>query len=418
MNGFNKQSALATKEESANAKAAIEMVDRVSNRIIDAAELRGKYSWQTVVVKSKVPNAFVLPNGKIVVFSGLLPVAKTEAGLAAVLGHEVAHVTARHGAERVSQVLLADIAVTAASVALVAANVQGGAAMGAALGVGAHFGVLLPYSRTHESEADRIGLIYMARAGYNPSEAIGLWQRMAAAGTGNSWEFLSTHPSPATRQVQIAEWEQEAMVYYRDPRRPLPTSITDLVAATAEHQRAAIRAPTADRPSLRAGSWFKVAGTDRPEPRLVRVQSERPCAEGMCLLIEREGIGESVLTRNLALVETRELSGQWRRYSPALVQYQWPLRVGNRWTQAVAMEDSTGRRESVHARFDVVGYETLTVPAGTFLAYRIALAMNGRRVSETWYAPEIGYVLRQVVYRSDGTVVTTDLVKYYLPTGD
>jgi metalloendopeptidase OMA1, mitochondrial len=182
MKFVHEKNATLSSSESPEAAATITFVNRVSERIIDAAGVRGRYEWETVVVKSRKANAFVMPNGKIVIFTGLLPVAKTEAGLAAVIGHEVGHVVARHQAERMSEALMAQIALTAADVALGVSNPKYRPAIGAALGLGALYGVLLPFSRQHESEADHLGLFYMAKAGYDPSEAIGLWQRMEAAG--------------------------------------------------------------------------------------------------------------------------------------------------------------------------------------------------------------------------------------------
>lgn len=165
---------------------------------------------------------FVMPNGKIVVYTGILPVAETEAGLAAVIAHEVAHVVARHGAERLSQESLAQGLLTAADAVLAVQDDEYRPWIGAALGLGAQYGVLLPFSREHESEADHIGLLYMAKAGYDPAEAIGFWERMEAASGSRPAEFLSTHPSPATRRSQIRAWLPEANGYYADRTRALP----------------------------------------------------------------------------------------------------------------------------------------------------------------------------------------------------
>src|SRR5207249_9971008 len=179
--------------ESPQAQAAVESVNRVSRKIIEASGLY-QYNWNVVIVKAAQKNAFVMPNGKIVVFTGILPVAKTDAGLAAVLGHEVGHVAARHQAERVSQFLMVQIGLSAVDAALAANNSKYRGGIGAALGLGAQFGVILPFSRLHESEADHIGLFYMAKAGYNPTEAVGLWGRMEEAEEKGLWEFASTHP--------------------------------------------------------------------------------------------------------------------------------------------------------------------------------------------------------------------------------
>jgi predicted Zn-dependent protease len=201
-------------------------VRRVGERIARAADEPG-YDWEfTVIDDPRQVNAFALPGGKVAVYTGLFPVARDEAGLAAVLGHEVAHVLARHGAERMSQGLLADLAATGVAVAVSDANPATRNAVMQAFGLGAQVGVLLPFGRTQESEADHIGLILMAKAGYEPEAALALWQRMEQAGGQTPPEWLSTHPSYGTRQRNIESWLPEARRYY-DPEadvanRPLP----------------------------------------------------------------------------------------------------------------------------------------------------------------------------------------------------
>ena len=214
----------------------IEPVKRVAARIIDAAK-RSKYGdmakqfqWEVPVIKDdKMANAFALPGGKIAVDTGIFPVAKTEAGLAAVMGHEVVHALARHGAERMSQGQLTGVAM---QVAGVAAGMSGGGGLMsqaalAALGVGAQVGVLLPFSRKHESEADYIGILLAADAGYDPRESVRLWERMEqlAAGGGGSVEFLSTHPGHETRIRQLTEWMPEAMALYQGKPATAPVEL-------------------------------------------------------------------------------------------------------------------------------------------------------------------------------------------------
>ncbi len=211
----------------------IEPVKRVAARIIEAAK-RSKYAdmaqqfqWEVTVIKDdKTMNAFALPGGKIAVYTGLSPVAKTEAGLAAVLGHEVVHALARHGAERMSQGQLTNAALQVAGTALGASggNPMYSQAVMAALGAGAQVGVLLPFSRAHESEADYIGVLLAADAGYDPRESIHLWERMEqlSAGGGPA-EFLSTHPGHETRIQQLKKWMPEALAMYQG-RPPVPAS--------------------------------------------------------------------------------------------------------------------------------------------------------------------------------------------------
>ncbi len=209
----------------------IEPVKRVAARIIEAAkrskyaEIARQFQWDVTVFKAdKTANAFALPGGKMAVYTGIFPVAKNEAGLAAVMGHEVVHALARHGAERMSQQQLTNAALQVASAAAGASG--GGGAMSqaamAALGVGAQVGVLLPFSRKHESEADYIGILLAADAGYDPRESVHLWERMEQLSGGNGpAEFLSTHPGHETRIEQLKKWMPEAMAIYQK-RQPAP----------------------------------------------------------------------------------------------------------------------------------------------------------------------------------------------------
>jgi predicted Zn-dependent protease len=158
----------------------------------------GVKNWEVVVFKDDTANAFALPGGKIGVHTGLLKVAKTDAQLAAVLGHEVGHVIAKHGNERVSEGLIAQLGMSAAALTISKDNPKSNLIM-AALGVGTQLGVLLPHSRTQESEADEIGLGLMAEAGFDPRQSVELWKNMMAAGGGAPPEFLSTHPASESR---------------------------------------------------------------------------------------------------------------------------------------------------------------------------------------------------------------------------
>jgi predicted Zn-dependent protease len=174
----------------------------------------GVKSWEIVVFKDDTANAFALPGGKIGVHTGLLKVAKTDGQLAAVVGHEIGHVTAQHGRERMSQALAASGAMIGAGVAL-KDNPQANLIVGA-LGIGAQFGILMPYGRAQESESDSIGLDMMARAGFDPRESVELWKNMAAAGGANPPQFLSTHPSHETRQRDLNARMGQAMALYQD----------------------------------------------------------------------------------------------------------------------------------------------------------------------------------------------------------
>jgi metalloendopeptidase OMA1, mitochondrial len=174
------------------------------------------FRWDFEVVRSKQVNAFCLPGGKVVVYTGILPVCRTDAGLATVMGHEIGHALARHGAERVSQSQLVQVGQIAAAVSIRDLDPRTQAAVIGLLGAATEVGVTLPFSRSHESEADHIGLFLMAAAGYDPSEAIEFWRRMDRQGGGRRPpEFLSTHPSHGTRIQQLKKWLPEAQEIYR-----------------------------------------------------------------------------------------------------------------------------------------------------------------------------------------------------------
>lgn len=174
------------------------------------------YAWEFNLIESPDVNAWCMPGGKVVIYTGMLPITQNESGLAVVMGHEIAHAVAEHGSERMSQVLLTQLGGMALSEALSSQPQQTSNLLLGVYGLGAQVGVLLPYSRTHESEADRLGLIFMAMAGYNPNVAVNFWQRMAAEKQGQApIEFLSTHPSDKTRIEDIKEHMPEAMKYFR-----------------------------------------------------------------------------------------------------------------------------------------------------------------------------------------------------------
>ncbi len=183
----------------------------MSNRLKD-------YSWEFNLVESEEVNAWCMPGGKVVIYTGILPVTQDENGLAVVMGHEIAHAIAEHGNERMSQMLMAQLGGMALSKALEEEPEKTQQLWMTAFGVGAQLGVLLPFSRLHESEADHLGLIFMAMAGYDPNNAVQFWERMAKMKQGQAPpEFLSTHPSDESRIKNLKELIPEAMQYYREP---------------------------------------------------------------------------------------------------------------------------------------------------------------------------------------------------------
>jgi len=207
-------------------KQQTEMVKGVGVRIQKAVEqfmaeqklssrLNG-YKWEFNLVEDDQVNAWCMPGGKVVVYTGLLPVTQNETGLAVVMGHEIAHAIAEHGNERMSQGLLAEMGGAALDAALAQKPEETRSLWMTAFGVGVQVGALLPYSRLQESEADHLGIIFMAMAGYDPNQALAFWERMAANKDGQGMpEFLSTHPSDATRIGKIKERLPEAMKYYK-----------------------------------------------------------------------------------------------------------------------------------------------------------------------------------------------------------
>ena len=185
----------------------------VARRIAAAADAitDPDYAWEVALLRSPEINAFALPGGKVAVLSGLLPVARTDDQLAAVICHEVAHVLARHGSERLTQQKIAETGRLAVGVVIGDLDPMTQTAVLGALGLGAEFGVLMPFSRIHESEADRIGVILMSLACYDPRAAVEVWANMAASGRGQPQEILSTHPSHGSRIEALNSFMAEAL---------------------------------------------------------------------------------------------------------------------------------------------------------------------------------------------------------------
>ena len=203
-----------------------QMVRQVGAKIKDAVERYfatsglsenlKSYKWEFNLVEDKQVNAWCMPGGKVVIYTGILPVTKDETGLAVVMGHEIAHAIAEHGSERMSQGLITQAGGMALSTALAAKPAQTQQLWMSVYGAGAQFGAILPYSRLQESEADHLGLVLMTMAGYNPNEAVSFWERMAAQKGGQSPpEFLSTHPADATRIEKIKRLIPEVVQKYK-----------------------------------------------------------------------------------------------------------------------------------------------------------------------------------------------------------
>lgn len=193
-----------------------DMVRRIGQRLALVSEDPG-FEWEFTLLESGDANAFCLPGGKVAVYSGILPITQTESGLAVVMGHEIAHAIARHGAERMAHQQLAQFAQIAVGMSTNDMDPNTRRAVLGAFGVGAQFGLLLPFSRKHESEADYMGLQFVARACYDPREALQVWQRMSDYATARKPpEYLSTHPSDETRIRQFEQWMPEALAIYNE----------------------------------------------------------------------------------------------------------------------------------------------------------------------------------------------------------
>lgn len=203
--------------------AATAMLERVGKRIA-AVSGRPDYAWEFKLLDDpKTVNAFCLPGGKVAFYTGILPITQSEAGIAVVMGHEVGHALAKHGAERMSQQILLSVGEVSLALALQKKPAETRALYGAAYGVGAGVGVILPFGRFQESEADHIGLLLMAKAGYDPREAVNFWKRMQAKSGGKAPpEFLSTHPADEKRIKQIEDWMPEALKYYEESKTAKP----------------------------------------------------------------------------------------------------------------------------------------------------------------------------------------------------
>ncbi len=213
--GYQSYQEILRNERIVTSGDAPKMVQAIATRLINAVQqfpgADPGFEWEATVIESDQANAFALPGGKIAVYTGIFPVAANADGLAAVMGHEIAHAVARHGAERMAYQKLVQIGSMAAGVSVGDMSPEARQAVMGALGAGAKFGVLLPFSRDHESEADEMGLYFAAAACFDPREAPKLWERMAAQGGARPSEFASTHPSNERRIDDLNRWMPKAL---------------------------------------------------------------------------------------------------------------------------------------------------------------------------------------------------------------
>lgn len=225
---YNNYKAVLDTSKRSNNREWEAMVKRCGSRIQKAVEeymaqnnlssaLQG-YSWEFNLIDADIVNAWCMPGGKVAFYTGIMPICRDENGVAVVMGHEVAHAIANHGRERMSQGLVQQMGGVALQVALADKPAETQQLYQTAFGVATTVGGILPFSRLHESEADRMGLIFMAMAGYDPAEAPKFWERMAALSAGQEPpEFISTHPSNERRIEELNALIPEAMKYYKKP---------------------------------------------------------------------------------------------------------------------------------------------------------------------------------------------------------
>lgn len=219
--GLQSYRQILSEEHPVASGANVDKVNEVAQRLEAAVGADGQgFQWEVSVLESPTMNAFCLPGGKICVYTGILPVAKTKAGLAAIMGHEMSHAIARHGSQRILEQKMTQTAMLGVQGSLSDMSYDQQRTVLGLLGAGAQYGLTLPFSRKHESEADYMGTMYMARAGYDPHEAVELWKRMSATGQGKPPEYASTHPSDATRIRQLEEWMPKFVAEYeKSPAR-------------------------------------------------------------------------------------------------------------------------------------------------------------------------------------------------------
>lgn len=266
---------LAESKKSTDAEQTA-MVQRTGTRIADsverycrengmAANVAG-YQWEFNLLEDKQVNAWAMPGGKVVIYTGILPITKDETGLAVVMSHEIAHAIARHGSERMSQGLLAEMGGMALSEALASKPAATQSLFMQSYGAAANIGFILPYSRLQETEADRLGLIFMAMAGYNPEAAVDFWQRMANQPNSAQKppEFLSTHPSDQTRIAGIKSLLPEAMRYYNPTGQAANTAPAPALKPIPSTPTPGQEITTGAKPAPSAGSSLKPV---KPAPK-------------------------------------------------------------------------------------------------------------------------------------------------------
>ena len=388
-------------------------VNKVGLAVLKASGLAKGKNWEIVVIRSNMVNASAFPNGKIVVYTGILPVAKNEAGLAAIIGHEIAHVSSKHSAERLSQTMLSQTGLNAANIYLDKNKTKYNQQIAMALGMGVKYGLILPYSREHENEADFIGQIYMAKAGYDPKEAVAVWERMQSISKDQSPEFSSTHPSNNTRIKNLKGSLKLANMYYVDQTKPLPHSIDQL---KQEYRQSLERLPTTaestDKIGLRAGYWYTFRKSDIDTPITVRHESSKDCeGEPSCLLAIYSTGEKRYLTNDYGLFKVEADNGTWTKFSPSLSTVQYPLAVNKVWTDSLTKTTSSGESKRFVSQSQVVNYAEVPVGSEMFWAYRVIKTSNGKKYFDGWWAPSLCSFV-STTQHIDGKAIDSVLVDY------
>ena len=397
----------------AQAKELMAYVNKVGFSVLKASGLASKQQWEFIVIKSNVVNAQVLPNGKIIVYTGILPVAKNEAGLAAIIGHEIAHVSSKHMAERLSQTMLTDVGLYATNEYLDRNKTKYNKRISAVLEVGVEYGLILPYSRLQENEADVIGQIYMAKAGYDPRESILLWQRMDAVSKNQLPEFMSTHPSNNTRIQNLKASLALANMYYVDQMKPLPFSIAQLKQDYKRSlQHLSETAKGTDKINIRAGYWYTFRKSDTDASITVRYTASKDCeGESSCLLATLSTGEKRYMINDFGLHKAEYPDGSWTKFSPPLAAVQYPLAPNKVWVDRVTKTTSAGQSVEYTSESRVVDYAEVPAASGTVWAYRVIKTSNGKKFFDGWWAPSLCSFV-STTQSVDGKAVDAVLLDY------
>jgi hypothetical protein len=381
--------------------------------VLKASGLAEKQQWEFVIIKSDVENASALPNRKITINTGILPVAKNEAGLAAIIGHEIAHVSSRHKAEQMSQTIIAKGGLSKIDEYMGTQGTKHRDQITKALALGIEYGLLMPYSRQQEAEADLIGQIYMAKAGYDPKEAILLWQRMSTIARDQPPEFLSTHPSSSTRIQNLKASLVLSNMYYVDQSKALPHSLDQLKQDYRQSlQHLSETAKSTDKINIRAGYWYTFRKSDTDAPITVRYTASNDCeGESSCLLATLSTGERRYMINDFGLYKAEYPDGSWTKFSPPLDTVQYPLAPNKVWVDKVTRTTSAGQSVEYASESQVVDYAEVPAASGAVWAYRVIKTNNGKKYFDGWWAPSLCSFV-SATQSVDGKAVDAVLLDY------